>query len=199
MDIGITYFTFAQHISNIAKLGRGCFAYGGDVHDAYRQIGIRAVDLYQQVSAAWDEDGLLHFFVELCGKFGNVAAGENFTRFMAMVRTIGASQLERIMFDNYVDNVISEAMTKRVVSSRLCKLLAFFRSIGIELHEVFCGKQYSFLGCDIDTVQWLVVMPAKKMVIAFLRLNLLAVATWTSAEDYASFKCLLTWLATVIA
>eukprot|EP00808_Paulinella_micropora_P016850 g32005.t1 len=75
----------------------------------------------------------------------------------------------------------------------------FFSSIGIELHEVFCGQQYSFLGWDIDTVRWLVTMPSKRMNIVIPRLDALAEASWTSVDDYASFKGLLTWLAAVIA
>eukprot|EP00808_Paulinella_micropora_P011375 g70072.t1 len=160
------------------------------------EIGVRATDLYQQVSAAWDEDGRRHFFVELCGKFGSVSAGDNFARIMALLKIIGASQRDRIEFDNYVDNIVSEAKTKPVATTRLRKLVAFFRNIGIELHEIFCGQQYSFLGWDIDTVRWLVIMPAKRMAIVLPRLDALAVATWTSSEDYASFKGLLTWLAT---
>eukprot|EP00808_Paulinella_micropora_P031586 g53808.t1 len=165
MDIGVSYFTFAQHISNIVQLGRGCFAFGGDVKDAYRQLGVRAEDLYQQVSAVWDDEGTRYFFLELCGKFGSVSAGDNFARFMAILEIIAASQPAPVDFDNYVDNLISETKKKFVAQARLRRMLAFFRSIGIELHEVFCGRQYSFLGWDIDTVRWLVIMPSKRMII----------------------------------
>eukprot|EP00808_Paulinella_micropora_P018453 g34326.t1 len=111
MDEGVAYFTFAQHMTNIAKLGRGCYAFGGDIQDAYRQIGVRAEDLYQQVSAAWSDEGRRHFFVELCGKFGAVAAGDNFARFMALLKVIAEHLPDqcKFLFDNFVDNLISEA------------------------------------------------------------------------------------------
>eukprot|EP00808_Paulinella_micropora_P012363 g77699.t1 len=47
----------------------------------------------------------------------------------------------------------------------------------------------------MDTVRWLVTMPSKRMDIVIPRLDALAEASWTSVDDYASFKCLLTWLA----
>eukprot|EP00808_Paulinella_micropora_P004397 g2845.t1 len=42
-------------------------------------------------------------------------------------------------------------------------------------------------------------MPSKRMNIVIPRLDALAEASWTSVDDYASFKGLLTWLAAVIA
>eukprot|EP00808_Paulinella_micropora_P029308 g68021.t1 len=163
MDEGVTYFTFAQHMTNIAKLGRRCYAFGGDIQDAYRQLSVRAEDLYQQIIAEHLPDR------------------------------------SEILFDNFVDNLVSEAEGGEVARERLQKLQDFFSGIGIELHEVFCGQQYSFLGWDIDTVRWLVLMPSKRMDIVLPRLEALAAASWTTVEDYASFKGLLTWLATVIA
>eukprot|EP00808_Paulinella_micropora_P015470 g55661.t1 len=146
------YRGVGEFLRDYSRQGRGCFGFGGDIKDAYRQIGVRAEDLYQQVSAAWDNDGKRYFFLELCGKFGQVSAGDNFARFMALLRII-AEHLPgqaAVLFDNYVDNLVSQAKDGRVASKRLQRLKDFFSSIGIELHEVFCGQQYSFLGWDID-------------------------------------------------
>eukprot|EP00808_Paulinella_micropora_P021337 g9375.t1 len=115
------YRGVGEFLRDYSRQGRGCFGFGGDIKDAYRQIGVRAEDLYQQVSAAWDNDGKRHFFLN-------------------SVSTEHLPGQAAVLFDNYADNLVSQAKDGRVASKRLQRLNDFFSSIGIELHEVFCDS-----------------------------------------------------------
>eukprot|EP00808_Paulinella_micropora_P021177 g70801.t1 len=199
LDIGVDYFTFAQHISKLAALGPGCWGYGGDVKDAYRQLGVRQQYLYQQVSSVWDSDGIRHFFVELCGKFGQVAAGDNFVRVVTILKIVAKYLPDPIELDNYVDNFVSQAATEVEARAELHKLTSFCKDIGLDLHEVFCEQRYKFLGWIVDTVRWLVIIPDARLVLVLEVLHGLATVSWVQTDKYASYKGLLTWLATFVA
>ncbi len=70
------YLTLARLLAIITRAGRGCFIITFDAKDAYKQLGVRLEDLFQQVFKAGDL-----YYIDLCASFGALYGNDAYSAF----------------------------------------------------------------------------------------------------------------------
>jgi hypothetical protein len=96
---GVKYYTIQMFISKVARGGKGATVSRTDVMHAYRNIILKSRCWHQQVVKIF---GL--FYVQCCGAFGSVMAGDRWVTFVMGILEIVRKVLQLEGLDVFVDN-----------------------------------------------------------------------------------------------
>ena len=100
-DSGLEYLTVRKIFLRIAQLGRGTKIFMVDVKAAYKLLSILRSEWFSQVFRIG-----LYYYVCKTGMFGDVAAGDNWDRFMRVLLAILRRLVETEELFCYVDNIV---------------------------------------------------------------------------------------------
>jgi len=166
-DSEMDYDTFRTILAKIAKLGKRTVMFFADVKSAYKLLNIKPQDWFLQVFRIGDK-----FYVGLTGMFGDVAAGDNWDRFMRVLLAIFRYLLPEVTWFCYVDNIVGlipprpDRRTDWLLSSpRFKRFISLSNELGIPLHDIIepTLRVENCLGWGIDTAKEIVFIKPERM------------------------------------
>ena len=161
------YDTFRKILEAIAGMGKGTVMFFVDVKSAYKLLNINPQEWFLQVFRIGKE-----FFVGLTGMFGDVAAGDNWDRFMRVLLAILRRLFPEVIWFCYVDNIVGliPPLNGRIPNwflavSTFKKFISLTKDIGLPIHDEIepTLKVENCLGWGIDTDKELVFIKPERM------------------------------------
>jgi hypothetical protein len=144
----------------IAELGPQCVAWVADIPACFRRQNINERLLPLFVYAELDKAGILQWFLDLANPFGWATSEWGWQCLLAIIKwELRRRGLEDTMA--YVDNFFDLSLPD-VSESRKAALESVFKDAGIDLHEVFTGKEFPGLGWNWDISKMTMTCPLDK-------------------------------------
>lgn len=194
------YLTLARLLAIITRAGRGCFIITFDAKDAYKQLGVRLEDLFQQVFKAGDL-----YYIDLCASFGALYGNDAYSAF-AYVHCFCLAKATNTVgwLFQYVDNyilIVPNQGTNSFVRANLClqNLQREVKASGLLTHE-WQGPTHNvtFIGWDIDTRNFTVSITKERRLLMISFLEKWGVKATASVSELSSLIGLLIFLSQII-
>ncbi len=194
------YLTLARLLAIITKAGRDCFIITFDAKDAYKQLGVRLEDLFQQVFKAGDL-----YYIDLCASFGALYGNDAYSAF-AHVHCFCLAKATNTVgwLFQYVDNYILVIPNKGTVSLtraniHLQDLKREVKASGLLTHE-WQGPTHTvtFIGWDIDTKNFTVSITKERRLLMITFLEKWGVKPTATVSELSSLIGLLIFLSQIV-
>jgi hypothetical protein len=201
-DAQLPYHTAQKFLKAIVRLGKNTLMFFADIKAAYKILEVVPNDWNLQVFQIGDE-----FFVLKVGIFGDVAAGDNWDRFMRVDLALARARTLLELLEYYVDNIshlcgpLPNGKPDHEKASREWKsFLWHYQDLKMPLHDLVqpTTRTESHLGWGIDTTSGtaFIKKERKEHLIETLT-TLRSSESWTKA-DLDSLIGVLSFCATIV-